>query len=654
MTTTAEQLARRANDAFKNTAGFIHCEPHSTPPSGLEFHFTNGSDAERFKLAREIESGSGKLSIDPSNPTVVVNERPAQDPVQVPPALTPPNTPPTQNPTPSKDRGQNPATTAVANPQPTSRFYPTFFLCLFLGVFGVHRFYNGQVKSGIIQLVTFGGCGLWWLVDMVMILIGKFRDKTGASIPNINPKMSWAVFIIILIIGIAGGSLENGSSSGGVGRSSGSGARSGTGAKSGLAVLDGVTYVGDAASRKVMGVSMVGRYKLKFSKAADGKMKCSLTLTIHDGLRGWGQPEVMELKGLTFETGQGLNHDEVVIIRADRGTVLAPGNIAAGQVPDSLTLDDVDLENYEVKLTKVASSTKAKGDSGQAQVKIAPTVLMPRQRFEEIIGKPVATSEQIGKDFADAFGFSLWGFIGMLRTDQFALPEEKKDPIQQLCQANYKRIQAAFNLKYETPWMPELVGDLSKYGVSNFDPGVWQSDMIYHLWLLTRKEGITTNLVFTEYATSNSKIRAFYVEDRLFLMAEYLPARVPSSDWPDWLNRFSQIEGGAPLLVRKNIGLPKNPTPPPDDPMDLYNSLLASADERGMHVSVLGTNYFGQLVSSQARYSSSYALQLVIGDASFFYPLAIKSTEERWKHRMQSDAQFNANRDELMRQIRPR
>jgi len=121
-----------------------------------------------------------------------------------------------------------------------------------------------------------------------------------------------------------------------------------------LAVLDGVTYVGDAAPRKVMGVSMIGRYKLKFSKAADGQMKCSLTLTIHDGLRGWGQPEVTELKGLTFETSQGLNHDEVVIIRADQCTALAPGSIVSGQIPDSLTM--FDENSYEIKLTKAPSA----------------------------------------------------------------------------------------------------------------------------------------------------------------------------------------------------------------------------------------------------------------------------------------------------------
>ena len=52
-------------------------------------------------------------------------------------------------------------------------------LCFFLGVLGVHRFYVGKIGTGIAQLLTFGGLGFWVLIDLIVILVGKFSDKHG-------------------------------------------------------------------------------------------------------------------------------------------------------------------------------------------------------------------------------------------------------------------------------------------------------------------------------------------------------------------------------------------------------------------------------------------------------------------------------------------
>jgi TM2 domain-containing membrane protein YozV len=52
-------------------------------------------------------------------------------------------------------------------------------LCFFLGILGVHRFYVGKIGTGVLQLVTIGGLGIWALIDFIMIVVQKFTDKEG-------------------------------------------------------------------------------------------------------------------------------------------------------------------------------------------------------------------------------------------------------------------------------------------------------------------------------------------------------------------------------------------------------------------------------------------------------------------------------------------
>ena len=64
---------------------------------------------------------------------------------------------------------------------PKSRII-ALLLCIFLGYFGVHRFYVGRIGLGILYLFTFGLLGFGWLVDIVLLLLGRLKDKYGLPV----------------------------------------------------------------------------------------------------------------------------------------------------------------------------------------------------------------------------------------------------------------------------------------------------------------------------------------------------------------------------------------------------------------------------------------------------------------------------------------
>jgi hypothetical protein len=62
---------------------------------------------------------------------------------------------------------------------PPKQFMITLLLAIFAGGFGAHRFYTGHILFGVIQFFTLGGCGVWALIDIIMIVTGKYTDSQG-------------------------------------------------------------------------------------------------------------------------------------------------------------------------------------------------------------------------------------------------------------------------------------------------------------------------------------------------------------------------------------------------------------------------------------------------------------------------------------------
>lgn len=57
-------------------------------------------------------------------------------------------------------------------------------LSFFGGIFGLHRFYVDKPRTAVAMLVTFGGLGVWYLYDLVLIAAGEFRDADDLPLRN--------------------------------------------------------------------------------------------------------------------------------------------------------------------------------------------------------------------------------------------------------------------------------------------------------------------------------------------------------------------------------------------------------------------------------------------------------------------------------------
>lgn len=106
------------------------------------------------------------------------------------------------------------------NVSPRSRLVALLF-CIFLGVFGIHRFYLGKIWTALLMALTLGGFGVWVLVDFILILLGSFRDKEGgrvirwleegglrgerADLTIVSPRSRLVALLFCIFLGLLGG-----------------------------------------------------------------------------------------------------------------------------------------------------------------------------------------------------------------------------------------------------------------------------------------------------------------------------------------------------------------------------------------------------------------------------------------------------------------
>ncbi|WP_241990440.1 MULTISPECIES: TM2 domain-containing protein [Cryobacterium] len=92
---------------------------------------------------------------------------------------------------------------------PQRSFVATWLFAWLLGGFGADRFYLGKIGTGVLKLVTAGGLGIWSLIDLIIVLIGKTKDKQGQPLTGYDQKkvLAWIITGIFVVVGGIGGAV---------------------------------------------------------------------------------------------------------------------------------------------------------------------------------------------------------------------------------------------------------------------------------------------------------------------------------------------------------------------------------------------------------------------------------------------------------------
>ena len=92
-------------------------------------------------------------------------------------------------------------------PNPPKSFMTTWLFSFFLGGLGIDRFYIGNVGLGVGKLLTslFGSFlfvgWIWPLIDLILLLSGKFRDAQGRELEGYEQNKKTAIWVTVGVYG---------------------------------------------------------------------------------------------------------------------------------------------------------------------------------------------------------------------------------------------------------------------------------------------------------------------------------------------------------------------------------------------------------------------------------------------------------------------